>query len=83
MRARQRLDLKQEVFAQLEKLSPPQIPLTSNSSGLPISKIGKGLKTQSRMLGLHFFMPAHLAPLVEAGLFGKPPTLVWPGKFTI
>ena len=61
----ERLDLKQEIFARMEKLSLPQIPLTSNSSGFPISKIGKGLKTQSRMLGLHFFMPAHLAPLVE------------------
>lgn len=61
----ERLDLKREVFARMEKLSPPEIPLTSNSSGFPISAIAKGLRTQSRMLGLHFFMPAHLAPLVE------------------
>jgi 3-hydroxybutyryl-CoA dehydrogenase len=39
--------------------------LASNSSGFPISRIGEGLATQSRMLGLHFFMPAHLVPLVE------------------
>ena len=32
---------------------------------VPISAIGKGLKSQSRMMGLHFFMPAHLIPLVE------------------
>ena len=30
-----------------------------------ISEIGRGLKTQGRMMGLHFFMPAHLIPLVE------------------
>jgi 3-hydroxybutyryl-CoA dehydrogenase len=59
------LSLKREVFARLEMLSRPDIPLTSNSSGLPISQIGKGLSTQHRMLGLHFFMPAHLVPLVE------------------
>jgi len=46
-------------------LSLPEIPLTSNSSSFPISHIGKGLSTQSRMAGLHFFMPAHLVPLVE------------------
>jgi len=61
----ERLELKQKIFARMEELGPPQIPLTSNSSGFPIGVIGKGLKTQYRMMGLHFFMPAHLAPLVE------------------
>ena len=61
----EKLEIKQEVFARMEGLSRAGIPLTSNSSGFPISEIGKGLKTRSRMLGLHFFMPAHLAPLVE------------------
>jgi 3-hydroxybutyryl-CoA dehydrogenase len=61
----ERLEIKREVFARLESLCRPEIPLTSNSSGFPIGEIGKGLKTRSRMLGLHFFMPAHLAPLVE------------------
>src|ERR1043166_4115693 len=59
------LPLKQRIFAELEALAPPAIALTSNSSSFPISAIGKGLKTQSRMMGLHFFMPAHLIPLVE------------------
>ena len=59
------LSLKQKVFAELESLAPAEIPLTSNSSGLPISQIGQGLATQTRMIGLHFFMPAHLVPLVE------------------
>lgn len=59
------LPLKQKLFAEMEELSRPGVPLTSNSSSFPISDIGKGLKTQSRMMGLHFFMPAHLIPLVE------------------
>ncbi len=59
------LHLKQRVFAELESFAPAEIPLTSNSSGFPISQIGQGLSTQSRMIGLHFFMPAHLVPLVE------------------
>jgi 3-hydroxybutyryl-CoA dehydrogenase len=62
----EKLEIKKEVFARMEGLSRPGVPLASNSSGFPISEIGKGLKTRSRMLGLHFFMPAHLAPLVEA-----------------
>ena len=59
------LALKQTLFAEMEKLARPDCALTSNSSSFPISEIGKGLKTQGRMMGLHFFMPAHLIPLVE------------------
>ena len=59
------LALKQRIFADMEKLARPDCALTSNSSSFPISEIAKGLKTQARMMGLHFFMPAHLIPLVE------------------
>jgi 3-hydroxybutyryl-CoA dehydrogenase len=59
------LPLKREIFAELEALAAPDIPLTSNSSSFPISQIAHGLKSGDRMLGLHFFMPAHMVPLVE------------------
>jgi 3-hydroxybutyryl-CoA dehydrogenase len=59
------LPLKQKIFAELETMAPADIALTSNSSSFPISQIGAGLKTRQRMLGLHFFMPAHMVPLVE------------------
>lgn len=59
------LAVKRGIFAELEKHASSGIPLTSNSSSFPISRIGEGLKTQKRMFGLHFFMPAHLVPLVE------------------
>ncbi len=62
---REDLVLKRAVFAELERLSAPHTVLASNSSSFPISDIGKGLETRSRMLGLHFFMPAYLVPLVE------------------
>ncbi len=64
----EKLDLKQALFAQLVELAPAHAVLTSNSSSFPISAIGQGLSTQDRMLGLHFFMPAHLVPLVEVVL---------------
>jgi len=59
------LALKQRLFAEMERLARPDCALTCNSSSFPISTIGKGLKSQGRMMGLHFFMPAHLIPLVE------------------
>lgn len=61
----EQLAAKQALFADLVQLAPAHALLTSNSSGIPISAIAQGLATQERMLGLHFFMPAHLVPLVE------------------
>jgi 3-hydroxybutyryl-CoA dehydrogenase len=61
----EQLELKSRLFAEMERHAPAHVPLASNSSGFPISAIGRGLATQRRMLGLHFFMPAHLVPLVE------------------
>jgi 3-hydroxybutyryl-CoA dehydrogenase len=59
------LPLKQKLFAEIEALAKPDIPLTSNTSNFPIGEIAKGLKHPQRVAGLHFFMPAHLVPLVE------------------
>lgn len=59
------LELKQKLFLQIEDLAGPDIPLASNTSNFQISEIGKQLKHQNRFLGIHFFMPAHLVPLVE------------------
>jgi 3-hydroxybutyryl-CoA dehydrogenase len=59
------LPLKQKLFLELEGLARPDIPLASNTSNFPIREIGQALKTRARVLGLHFFMPAHLVPLVE------------------
>ena len=59
------LPLKQKLFAQLETLARPGTPLTTNTSNFQIGAVGQGLKSASRIAGLHFFMPAHLVPLVE------------------
>ena len=64
----EKLPLKQALFAELVQRAPAQAVLTSNSSSFPISAIAQGLPTPERMLGLHFFMPAHLVPLVEVVL---------------
>jgi len=61
----EKLALKQALFADLVTRARADAVLTSNSSSLPISAIAQGLPTRERLLGLHFFMPAHLVPLVE------------------
>lgn len=61
----EKLALKRKLFKDLERLARPDTTLASNSSSFPISEIARGLATQERMLGLHYFLPAHLVPLVE------------------
>ena len=62
------LAAKQALFKQLEDRASADAVLASNSSSFPISQIAAGRKTSARMLGLHFFMPAHVVPLVEVVL---------------
>jgi 3-hydroxybutyryl-CoA dehydrogenase len=62
------LALKQTIFASLDKRVPAHIPIGSNSSGFPISQICQSLKTAERMFNMHYFMPAHIVPLVEVVL---------------
>ena len=62
------LGIKQQVFREMVALAPAKLPLASNSSTYSVRRIGEALDTQERMLGLHFFMPAHLIPLVEVVL---------------
>ena len=63
--ATENLALKQQLFGRLEALARSDTPLTTNTSNFSIKEIGKGLKRRGRVAGLHFFMPAHLVPLVE------------------
>src|SRR5690606_4506186 len=64
----EKLDLKQALFKRAAELAPEDVVLASNSSSFPISAIAEGLPTRERMTGLHFFMPAHIVPLVEVVL---------------
>ena len=59
------LPLKQKLFAEIEGLAGADVPLASNTSNFPIGEVGRDVKHRGRVLGLHFFMPAHLVPLVE------------------
>ena len=59
------LTVKHEVFKALEALVSPTCILASNTSSLSIASISSALKQPERFLGIHFFNPATLMPLVE------------------
>ncbi len=59
------LGIKHQVFQQLEQVVGPLCVLASNTSSLSIASIGACLQDPSRFLGIHFFNPATLMPLVE------------------
>lgn len=59
------LTIKHKVFASLEEIVSSDCILASNTSSLSIASIGSVLKNPSRVIGIHFFNPAPLMPLVE------------------
>jgi 3-hydroxybutyryl-CoA dehydrogenase len=61
----ERLDVKQKIIGELEKLNAKDCILVSNTSSFPITLIASGLKHKERFAGLHFFNPAHTVNMVE------------------
>ncbi|XP_015061333.1 glyoxysomal fatty acid beta-oxidation multifunctional protein MFP-a isoform X1 [Solanum pennellii] len=59
------VSLKQQIFADLEKYCPPHCILGSNTSTIDLNLIGEKTKSQDRIIGAHFFSPAHVMPLLE------------------
>ncbi|MFI9546678.1 3-hydroxyacyl-CoA dehydrogenase [Streptomyces sp. NPDC052016] len=61
----ERLDVKQELFRALEDVVGDDCLLATNTSSLSVTAIGGALRNPGRFVGLHFFNPAPLLPLVE------------------
>jgi 3-hydroxybutyryl-CoA dehydrogenase len=61
----EKLDIKHEVFRKLEEVVSQACILASNTSSLSIASIGSVLVNPERIIGIHFFNPAPLMPLVE------------------
>ncbi len=59
------LAIKQTVFAQLEKIVSDDCILATNTSSLSVTSIAGACEKQERVIGIHFFNPAPLMPLVE------------------
>ncbi len=61
----ERLTPKQELFAELDRLCPPDVVLASSTSGIPASDFTGNLRGRSRCLVAHPVNPPYLVPLVE------------------
>ncbi|MET7982250.1 3-hydroxyacyl-CoA dehydrogenase [Streptomyces sp. NPDC005281] len=61
----EQLDVKQRLFGDLEDIVGDDCLLATNTSSLSVTAIGGALRNPGRLVGLHFFNPAPLLPLVE------------------
>ena len=59
------LEIKQQVFKEIENIVNQDCIIASNTSSLSIASIAGALKKAERVIGIHFFNPAPLMPLVE------------------
>ena len=59
------LDIKQKIFSEIEKIVDDKCILASNTSSLSIASIASACSKAERVIGVHFFNPAPLMPLVE------------------
>src|SRR5581483_3038290 len=61
----EKLELKQELFPELERLAGEEAILASNTSGIPITKIASVCAHPERVVGMHWSNPPHLIPMIE------------------
>jgi len=67
----EKVEAKQVLFKQLDGLLPPEVPICSNTSGLRITDISRLCAHPERTITTHFWLPAHLVPLVEVVMGDK------------
>ncbi|MBM3132230.1 MAG: 3-hydroxybutyryl-CoA dehydrogenase, partial [Chloroflexi bacterium] len=61
----ERMELKKEVFSQLDKICPKHAILASNTSCLSIVEMGAVTKRPAQVMGIHFFNPVPVMKLIE------------------
>ena len=59
------MSIKQQVFRELNEICPPDTIFASNTSALSITEMGAASGRPNRVIGMHFFNPAHVMKLVE------------------
>ncbi|KAI4380406.1 hypothetical protein MLD38_006602 [Melastoma candidum] len=59
------IPLKQSIFSEIEKICPPHCILASNTSSIDLHVVGEKITSQDRIIGAHFFSPAHVMSLLE------------------
>lgn len=61
----EKLDVKQRVFAELDRLAPAAALLASNTSGIPITRLQEATQRKDRVLGMHWSNPPMVIPMIE------------------
>jgi enoyl-CoA hydratase/3-hydroxyacyl-CoA dehydrogenase len=61
----EKMEIKQQVFAQLDAATPSHAILASNTSSLSITEIGDATLRPEKVVGFHYFFPASIMPLIE------------------
>jgi len=61
----ERMDLKVEIFAQLDRVAPAHAILASNTSSLSITEMAAATRRAPQVVGMHFFNPVHRMKLLE------------------
>jgi len=61
----EKMGLKQRIFQDLDKVCPEGTIYASNTSALSITEMGRATQRPHKMIGMHFFNPAHVMKLVE------------------
>ncbi|XP_042399366.1 peroxisomal fatty acid beta-oxidation multifunctional protein-like [Zingiber officinale] len=59
------VSLKQSIFVDIERMCPPHCIFATNTSTIDLNIIGQKTQSQDRIIGAHFFSPAHVMPLLE------------------
>jgi 3-hydroxybutyryl-CoA dehydrogenase len=59
------LPLKKEIFAELDRVTRPDVILTSNTSSLSVTEMAAATRRPDKVLGMHFFNPVPVMPLLE------------------
>ncbi len=63
--APEKMEIKQQVFAELDEATPGHAVLASNTSSLSITEMGEATLRPDKVVGFHFFYPASVMPLLE------------------
>ncbi len=59
------LELKKKIFTEIDKISPPEAIIATNSSSIPISKIEDAVERKDKVLNLHFYAPISVRNMVD------------------
>ena len=79
----EKLELKQKVLAEIDRLVDQDCIIASDTSGIPITKLQAGNTAPGRVVGMHWSNPPHIIPIIEvvAGQETAAATVAWMTEF--